>query len=594
MRVFRGLFWLLAIVVFLTILTVFFQADTIRDDLVSRVEATLISHDIDWADIEVDGRDVVLTGLAPTRAQRPAAIGLVRGINGVRSVVSRLETAEPVSPYVWSAERRGQQILLQGYMPDPAKLSIIAEKAAGLFPDYEIDNRMQLADGVDDTPDEGWTGAALFALDNLALLKQGKVRLSDFSLVIEGAASDERGYQTISEAFRGGVGVPDGYILSNRITLPVVSPYRMVITLDKKNIHLEGFAPDEGSRRHVIETVSRSWPDKPVTGRVRMAAGAPEGWNDAIGFALNELQQLDTGTVSLVNTRLSVTGIARTSASYAAVMRARERGNFDISLAVTPPPVSPYVWTARREKSTVELAGFVPDPDRRKQILDRVKALLPGLKITDSMRYGSGGPSGWIDMIGFSLRQLARLDKGKLTLAGSKLLISGIAASNEDYEQLVQVSPPATGGMSLSVSISRPVPGLFFWTAVRRGDLLRLAGYVEDDSLRQLITGKARALAPGLTVEDRMSLAGGQPGTWKDAIVFALGQLALLKDGTVRVEQHSIAVSGMARDAEAYTKLTSARAPDGMAMNTSLVQPPVKKEPDKVEPAPEIKAGKPN
>ena len=589
MKYLRGLFWLLAIVAILTLLAVYVQADRIRDDLVSRVESTLIGNNIDWADVEIDGRDVVLTGESPIEKLKPVAIELVRKTRGVRIVSSRLEVAEPVSPYVWSAESKGKQIILQGWMPDPANLAIVTEKAAERFPGYEIDSRMRLADGKDGIPDDGWTGAALFALDNLALLKQGKVRLSDFTLVIEGAARDERGYQAISEAFRGGAGAPDGYILSNRITLPVVLPYRMVITLEKKTIHLDGFAPDEGSRRHVIETVSRLWPDRSVTGRVRMAAGAPEGWNDAVGFALSELQQLETGTVSLVDAKLSVIGTAKSSASYAAVMRARERDNFHVALEVIPPPVSPYVWTARRQNDAVELTGFVPDTGRRKQILDKLNTLLPELKITDNLRYGSGAPPGWMKRIDFSLQQLARLEKGEITLTGGKLDIRGVAASNADYDRLIRLTPPAHG-LASPVSVSRPVPELFYWAAERRGGALRLSGYVEDETLRQLITGRARALAPGMTVEDKMSLAGGQPGQWKTALVLALEQLALLKEGTVRVERQSMAVSGMARDSEAYRKLTSAGAPDGMSMNTSQVRPPAVETPTENKPAPEMPA----
>jgi hypothetical protein len=197
-------------------------------------------------------------------------------------------------------------------------------------------------------------------------------------------------------------------------------------------------------------------------------------------------------------------------------------------------------------------------------------------------------------MIVFSLRQLAKLEKGEITLTDKKLDIKGIAASNADFDQLSRLSPPAASGLALSVSVSRPMPELFYWAATRRGDALHLAGYVGDEPLRQLIIGKAKALAPGMTVEDKMSLAGGQPGKWKTAIVFALGKLALLKEGTVRVEKQTIAVSGMARNAETYMKLTSATAPDGMTMNTSLVKPPAAESPMENKPAPEIKADNQN
>ena len=78
----------------------------------------------------------------------------------------------------------------------------------------------------------------------------------------------------------------------------------------------------------------------------------------------------------------------------------------------------------------------------------------------------------------------------------------------------------------------------FLWSARRRGNRIRLSGYVPDRATRQTVIGLTKAAMPGLDVTDRMNTARGVPpvDTWLAGLSFALKQLSSMRQGDARFE----------------------------------------------------------
>lgn len=121
----------------------------------------------------------------------------------------------------------------------------------------------------------------------------------------------------------------------------------------------------------------------------------------------------------------------------------------------------------------------------------------------------------------------------------------------------------------------------FQWSARRRGNRVRLFGYVPGRAARQTIIGMANAALPGIDVVDKMNTARGAPhtDTWLAGLNFSLKQLALLKRGDVRMEDLSLSISGEAEDAEAYRNLNAAlkagALPKGITLAGAQITAPV-------------------
>ena len=59
---------------------------TIETEVLGNAQRTLRAHDIDWALISIDGRDITLSGSPPSRAAAEAVIKLLSETTGVRTV----------------------------------------------------------------------------------------------------------------------------------------------------------------------------------------------------------------------------------------------------------------------------------------------------------------------------------------------------------------------------------------------------------------------------------------------------------------------------------------------------------------------------
>jgi OOP family OmpA-OmpF porin len=120
----------------------------------------------------------------------------------------------------------------------------------------------------------------------------------------------------------------------------------------------------------------------------------------------------------------------------------------------------------------------------------------------------------------------------------------------------------------------------YLWSARRRGNRVRLHGYVPNRQTRHVVIGIAQATLPGMEVVDRMHVGRGAPpaDTWIAGLSFALKQLASLKRGDARLEGVALSISGEAEDFEAYRTLNVALKrglPKGITLASANIAPPV-------------------
>lgn len=78
---------------------VHFRVDNIEYDLKDRATIALIKKELNWVRVAVDGRDIIIDGIAPDEDARIHAEQIVKSIWGVRAVENRtaLVTSEPDS-----------------------------------------------------------------------------------------------------------------------------------------------------------------------------------------------------------------------------------------------------------------------------------------------------------------------------------------------------------------------------------------------------------------------------------------------------------------------------------------------------------------
>ena len=243
--------------------------------------AALARNGYDWAHVRMNGQRAVLKGAAPSEdAAMAAAETVLRAawsggvvIGGVTVVEVAVDPGEPVSPFVWRAEKLADgRIILSGHVPSPMIASQIEAEATRLSRGQSPENHMEVAAGA---PGGNWQGVARFGLGLLTELDSGEVRLSDNTLRVGGTELDP------AERAR----------LSAQVSA-LAAPYRGVplikglpvwtATHSADGLVLAGKVTSEAQRRELIG-IAQAHAAGDVIDQMEIAPDMPDDW-----FALAE------------------------------------------------------------------------------------------------------------------------------------------------------------------------------------------------------------------------------------------------------------------------------------------------------------------
>ena len=191
-----------------------------------------------------------------------------------------------------------------------------------------------------------------------------------------------------------------------------------------------------------------------------------------------------------------------------------------------------------------------------------------------------------------------RIEQDLAARAKQALIANGLAWANVEFKGrdamvvggAIQESEPAKAEETLRTvwgvrevdnrASLPPKVEPFVWSARRRGNRIRLHGYVADRATRRTVLGLTKAVMPGMEVTDRMNVARGIPpvDTWLAGLSFALKQLASLKRGDVRFDDLTLTISGEAEDTAAYRSVNAALKtglPKGIKLASAQIAAPV-------------------
>ncbi len=289
-------------------------------DLGLRVREHLDRNGLQWANVEFKGRDALITGRAEEESdQRRPALETAK-VWGVRTLEDRIDVLQLVKNYVWTAAVNGNELALGGHIPNEAARKAILSAAKTSLPKMKVDDKMDLARGAPEQ--KVFISGAQFALAQLAGLKSGgKAQLEAAAISVQGEADSARGYETIKSALARAL--PAGISLKQeRIIPPAVSPYTWAAALRSGRVELTGHAPSEAARDALKAAAGRALPGGTVVDRMTLASGAPGDWQKVATSAIGRLGQLTQGNAEMVDTQLTVTGLAPTEEEADRIRRA--------------------------------------------------------------------------------------------------------------------------------------------------------------------------------------------------------------------------------------------------------------------------------
>jgi outer membrane protein OmpA-like peptidoglycan-associated protein len=502
-----------------TALAVTQTESAVSTQLAAQTAASLQSADLGWAQVQVEGRDAVLSGTATTRAMMVDAVARVAAIPGVRSVQSDVTLAELLKPFPFAASIKAGQVAVSGAFPSEnvhdallAGTSVAADTTA-------------LHSGAPD----GFESAARFGLTALADLDEGSISLSDMALQVEGRAKSAAAYddlQTLSQRAPAGLA-----IAAIKITPPVASPYVWSAKFDGTTLVITGNAPSAA----LADKLRALAPDNvPVSTTLGLASGEPVGFEANALALLQNLLKLENGEAAISDGTIAVRGAPaddKVSAEVTAVVAAMGG-----TAQLEPPRVAEFSLAIDKSPTSLSFTGFVPDEATRSRLAALNGADVSGLEL------GRGAPERFASALDFGLEALGHLADGQVGIKGNRLSIGGRAASVADFKALEDlVGQGAPQGLTLAAAeLHPPMADPCTWSATKsEAGLVTMSGYLPDAAARQALLARIDNLAA-----DETQPADGAPKNFAASAAKGLDILGLLDSGSVLYDGTAWTIDG--------------------------------------------------
>lgn len=514
-----GIFLRWGIPAFITVLSttaaaIATSATTIPNDLTSRAAAALSAPELSWAQVSFDMQDAVLNGTATTQNMVDEAIARVAEVRGVRSVTSNIVLAEFAKPYPFVATVVDGRITLSGGVPDASAREDILKLAGGTVTD-----KTRPLSGAPDRAT--WLAAVGFALKQAQDLDEGEVAVADLDVTLSGRAKSSEAYDDLLVVTE--LAPPGVKMAFHEIQPALVSPFELHAVFDGKHLDLSGSVPNSDVARELGAMAPAAIS---VTNSLTPASGAPEGFVENARMLVQNVLQLENGSATISESKLSLEGAPPDEATAKAVKSAL--ASADVELSLGAPKVAQYVFKASRAGDKVRLDGFVPD----KETLDRL-ASQSGID-AGGLQLGRGEPDHFQSGVDFALSAMQKVSEGEASFVGTVLTVKGRAATVDDYAAIeTALAAGAPQGLTLGTSDVRPpIASPFTFIVEKTADgTYTFGGFVPNEAVLERLRAEAAKVGSA-----DVAIADGNPADFESVSVKSVKLLELVDQGQIKFD----------------------------------------------------------
>ncbi len=415
---------------------------------IERSSLAAVSHALflageDWAVVETNGLQVILSGNAPSEAARFAALSeaghVVDGARVIDQMV--LPDAVPLVPPHFSIEMLRNQagITFIGLIPGATDRVALRERMQEIDPGQPVSDFLETS--AHPAP-EGWNAALDFAFYAAGILPQSKISMSADRVAIEGIAPSPAEKARREQAIRRER--PAGLKLELDIRSPheVVSPFIMRFLSDAQGTRFDACtAHDEAGRRAIRAAGIAAG----VTGNIdcRIGLGVPSpDWAAAVARGISAVSDLGGGALTFSDA--DITLIAPEDTDEALFDRVIGELEADLPAVFSLHGVRPVSETGQDltagppvftvllgENGTVQLRGRVASAQDRTVVESLARAGFGTSQVYAPLRLDENLPDSWTMRTLAGLEALGHLVVGKVVVRPDVVEVSGTTGDKE-------------------------------------------------------------------------------------------------------------------------------------------------------------------
>lgn len=405
-------------------------------------------------------------------------------------------------------------------------------------------------------------------------------------VVIEGEAPTESArFEAISAAAQvvDGARVIDNMRVADAADIAPPA-FALEVLRNDAGVSLIGLVPATTDRDEILEDFADATEGQPVSDLLQTADyPVPEGWEPALGYALDALELLPRAKVSVAAGRVSIEAVADSPEAQRRLeseLAAMAPDGVRLALAVSAPRpvISPFTVRVRLEEGRLAFDACSADTEEaRDAILGAAAAA--GAEGQVACRLGLGTPTPeWGPAVAAGISALAELGGGRLTFSDADVSLVALPGTEAALFDRVTGELDRALPEPFALEAERPLPPSatdpdrgppeFAVLLSEDGDV-RLQGPIEDERMAGLVRAFAQARFGAADVALATRTGGGLPAGWSMRVLAGIEALSRLHDGRVTVTPETIVVSGRTGRADARDEI-AARAIETLGPQASL------------------------
>lgn len=440
-----------------------FSVKLIEENSEIGVRDALDEAGMTWAEVQADGLQVILAGIAPTEAVRFRALSTAGSMVDAARVIDEMEVEAQadIAPPRFSAEvlRNDSGISIIGLVPATTS----REDAIERFTDIVGDTRVtDLLESADYPAPRDWDDAFAFALTAMAELPRAKASVEAGRVSIT-AIADSVEDKMQMEARLNRATPPN---LSVRLDIaaprPVITPFSLRFQLDEDGAKFDACSADtEEARVRILAAGTRAG----ITGTARcvVGMGVPSpNWSEAVAQSIDAVARLEGGTVTFADADITLVALPGTEqGKFDDIVGELENNLPDVFALraklpkVEDPNAGPQEFLATLSaEGDVELRGRLADAASRELADSYAKARFGSAKVKTAARLVEGLPGNWTPRVLTGLEALSMLNNGSLKVTPDAVAVKGETGNpNASAEITALLSERLGDGSDYDISV---------------------------------------------------------------------------------------------------------------------------------------------
>jgi len=278
-------------------------------------------------------------------------------------------------------------------------------------------------------------GRSTAALKDI-LLDKSRVTVSGRDVTLAADAFSEDGRRSAVAAI---VAVPGVRLVNDETRLvPEAKPFVWSAERDVVRVTLTGGSPLPASKGKLLEAARADLGGVEVVDQTNLSRGAPPRFDDAALLLLDQVAKLKDGKITISDTKISLSGMARDLGGREAIATALKNLPEGFSILSNEIKAPPYIFQAYKDPValTLTLTGYVPDNNVHAGIVAAASRKFFNEKVVDNLKASLGAPSGFTSAVAPALGALSRLSTGTLVISDREVKLSGDALYDAAPAQL--------------------------------------------------------------------------------------------------------------------------------------------------------------